>query len=226
MNELNFSLAIGWIAGLLALGWLWYAGPEVDDELQPIIITDEEPADTDIDAVPEDISDGDIEEWDIDYQDEGGILDNAGLSVNQAGLAIIKDNEGLELIAYQGPDGGYHIGYGHGADVVPGMTITATEAEELLIEDVAGIENAIRAAITVPLNDNEFSALVSFTYNVGTSAFWSSTVLTELNAGNRVAAADNLMMWNKMSRDGELIENMALTERRIGERKLFLTPTD
>lgn len=216
MNELNFSLAIGWIAGLLAICWLWYTGPEIDDGTQQIIITVEDSDDNASEAG----------EWDSDYQEEGGILDNANLHINQAGLAIIKNHEGLELIAYQSIGGGYHIGYGHGADVVPGMTVTASEAEELLIEDIAGIESAIRAAITVPLNDNEFSALVSFTYNVGTSAFWSSSVLTELNAGNRTAAADSFMMWNKMSRDGQLIENMALTERREGERGLFLLPSD
>jgi lysozyme len=210
MNELNFSLAMGWIAGLLAIAWLWYSGPQETADPQQIMTETQE------------LADGQV--WEDDFEYDGGLLDNAELHVNQAGLSIIKTHERLELQAYRGFDGGFQIGYGHGADVVEGQIVTIEEAEEFLIEDLEEVENAIRAAVTVPLNDNEFSSLVSFSFSLGTSAFWSSTVLQHLNEGDRVAAADAFLMWNKATQDGQLVEDMALTERRNEERELFLLP--
>lgn len=216
MNRINFGLSLIFLAGIGAVLFFWMAGPSAVGTAPPSEITFED-------------IDGEDDEKDLDplegYEPAEGLIDNAELTTNAAGIQIIKDYEGLELESYE-TAGTYHIGYGHGADVEAGQTISKEEAEEFLLEDLTVTESAVRAAVELPLNENEFSALVSFTYNIGISAFWSSTVLTELNAGNRQAAADGFLLWNKMSQDGQLVQSMSLTDRREAERALFLKPVE
>jgi len=144
---------------------------------------------------------------------------NAGLRVNDAGLTIIKASEGLRLEAYNA-GGQWLIGYGHSRTATAGMTITESEAEKLLREDVRASEDVVKKIVLVPLNENQFSALVSFAYNLGAGAFSRSTVLDALNAGDYTQAADNFRNHNKGG--GEVIQH--LVERREKERALFLTP--
>ena len=141
------------------------------------------------------------------------------LRINDAGLDIIRKSEGLRLNAYQGMSGKWLIGYGHAATAAPGMTITEQQAVDLLRLDVEAAETAIREFITVPVTENEFSALVSLAYNVGIFAFKDSTVLREVNRNKTNAAADAFLLWNKSG--GKAYAH--LTERRQKERALFLT---
>ncbi len=150
------------------------------------------------------------------------VADNANLRTNQAAINIIKEREGLKLEAYTGPGGQLLIGYGHSADVTQGMTITAEQAETLLRDDLVITEQDIKKRLKVPVNENELSAMVLLAYNIGTGAFGSSSVLNELNGGNKAAAADSFLLWNKVRRDGELVEDSRLTEHREEERELFL----
>lgn len=144
---------------------------------------------------------------------------------SQSGVELIKLFEGLELEAYQDIAGIWTIGYGHtGDDVQPGMRISERDAEELLKRDLRPREQAIEGVVKVPLNQNEFDALVSFVYNVGVGAFRKSTALKRLNRGDRVGAADALTWWNKATVGGVLREVLGLTRRRAAERALFLTP--
>ncbi len=148
------------------------------------------------------------------------------MRTSENGVELIKRFEGLELEAYQDIAGIWTIGYGHtGADVQPGMKISERDAEELLRRDLKPREQAVDGAVKVPLNQNEFDALVSFVYNVGASAFRGSTALKRLNKGDRVGAADALTWWNKATVGGVLREVLGLTRRRAAERALFLTPT-
>ncbi len=148
------------------------------------------------------------------------------MRTSENGVELIKRFEGLELEAYQDIAGIWTIGYGHtGADVQPGMKISERDAEELLRRDLKPREQAVESAVKVPLNQNEFDALVSFVYNVGAAAFRGSTALKRLNKGDRVGAADALTWWNKATVGGVLREVMGLTRRRASERALFLTPT-
>lgn len=143
------------------------------------------------------------------------------------GVALIKRFEGLELEAYQDIAGIWTIGYGHtGPDVKPGMKITEAEAEALLKKDLKPREEAIERLVKVPLNQNEFDALVSFVYNVGVEAFRKSTALKRLNNGDRIGAAEALTWWNKATVDGVLREVAGLTRRRAAERALFLEPVN
>lgn len=91
---------------------------------------------------------------------------------SDAGRQLIKGFEGLKLVAYKCEAGIWTIGWGHtgkvdGRPIVAGMTITKEKAEDLFNEDVINCENGVKSLIKVPLNDNEFGALVSFVFNLG-----------------------------------------------------------
>jgi GH24 family phage-related lysozyme (muramidase) len=138
--------------------------------------------------------------------------------INADGLRLLKSFEGLRLEAYQDPVGVWTIGYGTTSGVRPGMVITEAEAEALLRRDLARFENAVADLVNVPVNDDQFSALVSFTYNVGEGALASSTLLRLLNQRDYSGAADQLLRWNRAGG----AELPGLTRRRRAERALFL----
>ncbi len=147
------------------------------------------------------------------------------MQTNAAALDIIKRFEGLELEAYLCPADVWTIGYGHtGADVKPGRKITEAEAEDILRKDLRKFEDSVESMIKVDVNENEFGACVSLTYNIGPGNFQSSTVLRKLNAGERAAAADAFEMWNKATVNGEKVVLEGLKRRRAAEKGLFLTP--
>jgi GH24 family phage-related lysozyme (muramidase) len=155
--------------------------------------------------------------------------------INQAGLDLVKEFEGYERLvagttdvtAYPDPGTGgapFTIGYGHtGPDVHPGLVIDKPRAEALLRSDLAGAEADVAREVVVALNENEFSALVSFTFNVGggSGGLATSTLLHLLNAGDRRGAADQFPRWNKGGK-GQIMAG--LVRRRAAERALFLTP--
>jgi lysozyme len=147
----------------------------------------------------------------------GGVDANANLRINDAGLQIIKDSEGLRLEAYN-LGGQWLIGYGHAATARAGMKITEAQAEALLRQDVKDAEDGVRRKVTVPVNRNQFSAMVSLAYNLGVGGFGRSTVLAALNAGDYNGAADAFLNHNKAG--GKVLEH--LTMRREKERALFL----
>lgn len=138
--------------------------------------------------------------------------------INAKGLRLLKSFEGLRLNAYIDAVGVLTIGYGTTSGVVPGMKITEAQAEDFLKRDLARFENAVKSLVKVPLNEDQFSALVSFTYNVGEGALGGSTLLRLLNQRDFQGAAEQFMRWNK----GDQGELPGLTRRRKAERALFL----
>lgn len=148
------------------------------------------------------------------------------MSVNKATLDLIKQYEGCKLTAYQDIVGIWTIGYGTtamaGLGITPakGMTITQERAEDLLRQGVDKFAATVDALIISNVNANEFGACVSLAYNIGTGAFAKSTVLRELNAGNKEKAAVAFRMWNKAG--GKAVKG--LTNRRNSEISLFLKP--
>lgn len=136
---------------------------------------------------------------------------------NQAGVDLIKEFEGFRSEAYLCPADVWTIGYGHTKGVQPGDVVTAEEAEDLLREDLAWAEKAVWAAVEVPLTDDQFAALVSFTFNLGEGALRSSTLLRRLNAGEHEAVPSELMRWNKAG--GKVLAG--LTRRREAEGALW-----
>jgi len=155
------------------------------------------------------------------------------MKTSAAGRLAITEREGLRLKAYPDPATGgepWTIGVGHtsaaGAPkVFKGLTITAKEADDILSRDLATFEKAVATAVKVPLNQNEFDALVSLAFNIGAGAFQKSTLVKELNAGNRYGAASQILRWNRAN--GKVMKG--LTKRREAERAQFLskasTPT-
>ena len=148
------------------------------------------------------------------------------MNVNKATVDLIKQWEGCKLQAYQDGGGVWTIGYGTtaaaGLGIKPtkGMTITQERAEELLLQGINKFAVKVDELITAKVNQNERGTCVSLAYNIGPDAFAKSTVLRELNAGNKDKAADAFLMWNK---DNGKVEK-GLVNRREAERQLFLTP--
>lgn len=121
--------------------------------------------------------------------------------------------------AYTCPAGVLTIGYGHTKNVQPGQVITEEEAEALLRADCADAEAAVARLVKVPLNQSQFDALVSFTFNVGAGNLERSTLLRRLNAGNYERAADEMLRWDRGG--GRVLKGLTL--RRDAERALFLS---
>lgn len=140
------------------------------------------------------------------------------MKINNLGLKLIKDFEGLRLTAYQDSVGVWTIGYGSTLNINRGMVISEKEAEQRLLEDLRIAESDVNRLVKVSLTSNQFSALVSFVFNLGGSAFADSTLLRLLNAGKYKEAADQLLRWNKAGKT----ELEGLTRRRKAERELFL----
>jgi lysozyme len=135
-------------------------------------------------------------------------------------IDLIKKHEGLRLEAYlPTPNDVWTIGYGHTHTTKQGMKITEKQAEALLRRDIAWAEKAVNNLVVVPLTQNQFDALVSFTFNVGEGAFGSSTLLRLLNSRDYEGAANQFPRWNKQK--GKVL--CGLTRRREEERKLFLS---
>ncbi len=143
------------------------------------------------------------------------------MKLSNTGLSLIKSFEGVRLTAYKAVPTEEHwtIGYGHyGPDVKQNMRITQDQADEYFRKDVARFEKAVNDNVKVPLNQNQFDALVSFTYNCGAGALQRSTLLELLNQGKYKEAADQFDLWNKSS--GKVLAG--LVKRRAKEKELFL----
>lgn len=133
---------------------------------------------------------------------------------------IIKDIEELRLEAYlPTKDDVWTIGWGHTKDVYKGMKITVEQAEQFFREDIAWAEAAVNNYVKVGLTQNQFDALVSFVFNIGTTHFKKSTALKRLNAGNYEGAAEAMKWWNKQK--GKVLRG--LINRRNEEVELFLS---
>lgn len=146
--------------------------------------------------------------------------------VSERGIDLIKSFEGLSLEAYPDPvskGDPWTIGWGHtGRDVYPGHVISHAEAEALLTADIRHCVLGIDKLCRVPLNQNQFDALVSFTFNTGLAAFAGSSMLRHLNLFGYEGAADEFPRWDKGHRNGQVVVVPELQERRAIERALFL----
>jgi lysozyme len=138
--------------------------------------------------------------------------------INDAGRAIVMAHESLRLEAYTCPAGKWTIGYGHTGDVKPGDRITAHQAEAVLDVDLMRFEMAVEQ-LAPGANANQFSALVSFAFNVGIEALEESALLKKFNAGAPLAAAAEFAKW--VHAGGQVLPG--LVKRRAAEAALFLT---
>lgn len=95
----------------------------------------------------------------------------------------IKAWEGCVLTAYRCPAGVWTIGYGHTSGVVSGMKITQREADEMFEKDIKQFSGQVKRTLgAVPLNNNQFDALVSLAYNIGIGRLSKSELLKKVKA--------------------------------------------
>jgi len=139
------------------------------------------------------------------------------MNTSQNGIDLIKHFEGCELKAYKCPAGVWTIGYGHIKGVQEGDVITEQQADEMLVEELHEYENYVNTLVDVPLNQNQYDALVSWVYNLGGGNLKASTLLKVLNSGDYSGVPAQIMRWNKAG--GKVLEG--LTRRRQAEADLF-----
>lgn len=146
-------------------------------------------------------------------------------SVQKDGKHVVYDDKNKHIV----PDGaplpkGATIGYGH--LVKPGENfdggITDAQATELLKQDIATAEKAVRDNITVPLRQNQYDALVSLAYNIGTGNFKESTVVKYINNPDFHSTKYSTMesAWKIWNKQGGRVVN-GLINRREYEWNMF-----
>lgn len=164
------------------------------------------------------------------YNSESNLYRSVNMKISQVGVDLIKEFEGCSLTAYKATSSEqyYTIGYGHyGADVSAGMKITQKQAEDMLKSDLVRFEknvNDFLSQYSITINQNQFDALVSFTYNLGN--IWKKYDTFDLKtylingvskySDEQVTAA--FTRWNRAG--GKVLEG--LTRRRKAEASLFL----
>ncbi|WP_424363613.1 lysozyme [Methylocystis parvus] len=144
------------------------------------------------------------------------------MQMSAQGRALLIQREGFKTKVYKDSVGVLTIGVGHTSAagppfVTPGMVIGKAEVDAILTRDLRKFESAVVNAVTVPMTQGQFDALVSLCFNIGTGGFRNSTVVRRLNAGNYRGAGDAFLMWNKPPE---------ITGRRKGERAQFLAATE
>lgn len=144
--------------------------------------------------------------------------------VSTSGIDLICEFEGLRLKAYDDGVGVWTIGYGttiypNGIKVKNGDVCTLEQAKSYMAHDLKKFEQTVNDAVLVALNQNQFDALVSLTYNIGQSAFKSSTLLKKLNTKDYVRAANQFDVW--VNAGGKRMQG--LVNRRKREKEVFLS---
>lgn len=139
------------------------------------------------------------------------------MKTSDNGINLIKSFEGCRLTAYKCPAGVWTIGYGHTNEVSTGMKITEAQAVNFLKQDLCKFENSVnKVCSSLNLNQNEFDALVSFTYNCG-----EGSLRTLIKDRSKKQIAEALLLYNKSG--GKILPG--LVRRREAERELFLKST-
>lgn len=150
---------------------------------------------------------------------------------SQRGIDLIKKFEQCVLHAYRDSAGIWTIGYGticypDGKPVKEGHLITLQKAEDYLRYEVKKKEMGVNTAlINTKVNQNQFDALVSFAYNVGTAGLAGSTLIKKVrNNPGDPTIRDSFLMWNKITKNGKKVELEGLTKRRAKEADLYFEP--
>lgn len=141
------------------------------------------------------------------------------MRTSQRGINLIKQHEGLKLEAYRCPAGVYTIGYGHTAGVRRGDVIDEQRAEQILAEDLKKFEAIVNRECP-GVNQNQFDALVSFTFNLGERNLLKSTLLKCVKANpSNLNIRREFLRWNRAN--GEVLAG--LTRRRRAEADLYFS---
>lgn len=137
--------------------------------------------------------------------------------------ALIQQSEGYYSKSYLCPAGKWTIGWGHTRGVKPGDVCSKELALIYLQEDLQEAANAVNRLVKIPLNQNQFDALCSLVFNIGSEQFEDSTLLRKLNKKDYLGAAKEFPRWNKGRVKGKLVVLNGLVTRRKAEQNLFLS---
>lgn len=143
--------------------------------------------------------------------------------INEAGRDLIQLFESFSPTVYICPTGYPTVGYGHvvRAGEVFDVPLTQEQGEELFSRDLVVYERSVCSLIGVPLSDNQYAALVSFTFNLGGGALQCSTLRSMINREEYVDAADEFPKWCWGGKPKRKLKG--LLRRRYHEAFLFLT---
>ena len=157
------------------------------------------------------------------------VADMLGIAIDQMvvslfGVDLICGFEGKRLVAYDDGVGVWTIGFGttvypNSIKVKKGDACTEAQAKAYMAHDLKKFESAVNNAVKIPLNQNQFDALVSLAYNIGTGAFSKSTLVKKLNGNDIRGAADQFDVW--VNAGGKRMQG--LVNRRAKEKALFLS---
>jgi lysozyme len=141
--------------------------------------------------------------------------------INDSGLALVKEFEGLKLVAYWDNIGNvWTIGYGHTGGVTRGLVITPAQADAFLQNDLEHAGIYVSRYVETDLTPNQFAALCSLVFNVGPSTLIGTNFIRNINDCDWEAAANGFLLF--CHGGGKVVQG--LLNRREAERKLFLTP--
>ena len=141
-------------------------------------------------------------------------------------IELVKRFEGFRPSAAKTPDGGFTLGYGHTLTAREGAVVSEADADALLRFDLSRVAFMLDEALLAPVNDNQFSALISFAFNIGPENFKGSSAARHLAEGAYLQAAAAIELWRRADFDGDALVVDALVRRRAAEKALFLTPPE
>jgi lysozyme len=150
-------------------------------------------------------------------------VEDFNMDIPQQAVDLVKQFEGTRLTSYQDSAGFWTVGVGHKNATPPPcpdciITITQEQADEYLQNDLKHTADGVMRLVTVPLTDEQLSALISFAFNLGLHSLQTSTLLKELNSGNYAAAAQQFLQWDHSG----VIVVAGLERRRQAEHDLFM----
>jgi lysozyme len=168
--------------------------------------------------------------------------------ISPEGIKELQAMESVEPYVYTCQAGHQTIGVGHritpheletGLLLIDGNAVrwidglTTEQIDGLMRADLAAAEWTVESSVTVPLTDNQFAALVSLCFNIGSDAFRNSSVVRVLNQGDYQRVPECMRMWNKITArfyktDGSVVKkkvvSQGLVNRREAEIRLWLKP--
>ena len=139
------------------------------------------------------------------------------MKVSQECIDLVKFFEGFEPRAYLCPANVWTIGYGRTRNVKEGDIVNEKQAERDLLEELEEFGHQVSSTVKVSLEQSQFDALTSWTYNLGVGNLQSSTLLKKLNSGDKNSVPSEMLRWNKAA--GKVLAG--LTRRREAEAKLW-----
>lgn len=154
------------------------------------------------------------------------------MKTSEKGVDLIKKFEGFRQTVYLDQAKLPTVGYGHlltesERKLYPvGTRLSKEQIDNFLLKDLEKVEKCINDSVKVGLTQNEFDALASFIFNIGCGQFKKSSVLRNLNNGDRQSAAKSILNYNKITLNGKKVVSKGLVNRRIEEYRLFLTKVE